>query len=441
MFCSVSKTVVGRKVHRGFESLPLRFPGRRWDDRPRTVSRLLAYTGPSEGHLYPIVPTLEELVRRAHHVAVVTLPGEVAHLRGMGIEATAADPRIGARAADDWRARTAIGALRRRVRQFADRAPLEIEDLESAIAAQQPDALLIDPTAWGAATAAEASGLPFALLAHSAFPLASADAPPFGLGLRPRGDRLGRARDRLAERAVLRPLERFVLPELNALRASRGLGPLRDATDFARRPDRLLYYTAEPFEYPRSDWPPSVRLVGPGLWEPPTAEPEWLAELRDPLLLVTCSTEFQDDGRIVDAAVAAFAGDDRGVVMTTGGVERAAGDARNVRIERFVPHTPILRRASCLVCHGGMGVTQKALAHGVPVCVIPFGRDQPEVAQRVRVADAGVSVSPRRLDGPRLRRAVEQAATKRSGALRIAAAFAAIDGPKVAADAIEELLP
>jgi hypothetical protein len=36
-----------------------------------------------------------------------------------------------------------------------------------------------------------------------------------------------------------------------------------------------------------------------------------------------------------------------------------------------------------------MGATQKALAHGVPVCAVPFGRDQLEVARRVEVAAAG----------------------------------------------------
>jgi UDP:flavonoid glycosyltransferase YjiC (YdhE family) len=59
----------------------------------------------------------------------------------------------------------------------------------------------------------------------------------------------------------------------------------------------------------------------------------------------------------------------------------------NARVERFVPHGPILRRAA--VTHGGAGITQKALAAGVPVCAVPFGRDQFEVARPVQVADAG----------------------------------------------------
>ena len=45
----------------------------------------------------------------------------------------------------------------------------------------------------------------------------------------------------------------------------------------------MLYMTAVPFEYPRSDWPPSVRMVGPGVWDPPARPPSWLEEISRPL--------------------------------------------------------------------------------------------------------------------------------------------------------------
>jgi len=58
---------------------------------------------------------------------------------------------------------------------------------------------------WGAAAAAERSGLPWAFSIVSPVPLTSRDAPPFGLGLRPRHDRAGRVRDRAARaRELLR---------------------------------------------------------------------------------------------------------------------------------------------------------------------------------------------------------------------------------------------
>lgn len=41
----------------------------------------------------------------------------------------------------------------------------------------------------------------------------------------------------------------------------------------------------------------------------------------------------------------------------------------NASLHRFVPHSLVLTRAVAVVCHGGMGITQKALLAGVPVCL------------------------------------------------------------------------
>ena len=96
-------------------------------------------------------------------------------------------------------------------------------------------------------------------------------------------------------------------------------------------------------------------------------------------------------------------------------------------------------RAACVVCHAGMGITQKALAHAVPVVAVPFGRDQPEVARRVEVAEAGVRLPARRLSAERLRMGVKRAMHLPGGAPGVAAGFAPPGGPAAAADALEQL--
>jgi UDP:flavonoid glycosyltransferase YjiC (YdhE family) len=111
----------------------------------------------------------------------------------------------------------------------------------------------------------------------------------------------------------------------------------------------------------------------------------------------------------------------------------------NVHVARYVPHTPVLERAICVICHAGMGITQKALAHGVPVVAVPFGRDQPEVARRVEVARAGVRLPANRLTADRIRQAVKTAMSMRPGAEHLAEAFAASGGPTAAADALQAL--
>jgi hypothetical protein len=74
---------------------------------------------------------------------------------------------------------------------------------------------------------------------------------------------------------VLGTLERTMAPPTNRVRAGLGLAPVGGAGElFGRAP--LLYMTAEPFEYPRSDWPDNVVLIGPCDWDPP-ADPAPMA--------------------------------------------------------------------------------------------------------------------------------------------------------------------
>lgn len=404
------------------------------------MATILAYVDAVPGRLYPLVATILELAHRGHRVAVRCGVDDVDRLRDIGLAAEALSPPIERFTPDDWRARTPITALIRGLGQFGDRARFQIPDLQRAIEVEHPDILLIDEGAWGAAAAAEASKLPWAYSIVSPVPLRSHDAPPFGLGFAPRRDILGRVRDATAGRLALYALERLIARSMNPLRAQLGLRPVRTIGDVYLAADTVLAYTAEPFEYPRSDWPAKVRLVGPGLWEPQAAPPAWLEHLEHPLVLVTCSTLFQNDRRLAEVACEAFAGEPFDVVITTADVDASAlTPPPNVRIERFVPHSPVLERAACVVCHAGMGITQKALAHGVPVVAVPFGRDQPEVARRVEVAGAGVRLVPRQLRPDRLRQAVHRAIELRPGAERIAAAFRAAGGATAAADAIEGL--
>ena len=404
------------------------------------MSVVLAYVDAVPGRLYPLVATLLELARRGHDVRVRCGIDDVERLRAAGLDAHPLRREIERFEPDDWRARTRFGALSSGLGQFGERARFQLLDLQQAIEAERPDVLFVDEGAWGAAAAAERSGLPWAFSIVSPVPLPSRDAPPFGLGLAPRRDRLGRLRDRLVGPLTLGTLERVIAKHMNPLRAELGLAPVATIDDVYLAASVVLAYTAEPFEYPRSDWPAKLRLVGPGLWEPPADPPGWLDELRQPLVLVTCSTLFQNDRRLAEVACEALAGAPYEVAVTTADVDPAGlPAAANVRVERFLPHAPLLERAACVVCHAGMGITQKALAHGVPVVAVPFGRDQPEVARRVEVARAGVRLPARRLNAATLRQAVEAALALRPGAERIAAAFAAAGGSGAAADAIEAI--
>ena len=61
-------------------------------------------------------------------------------------------------------------------------------------------------------------------------------------------------------------------------------------------------------------------------------------------------------------------------------------------VERWVPQQELLPHASAIVCHGGYGTTVGALAHGVPMVVVPVFADQGRNARRVAEIGAGIAL-------------------------------------------------
>jgi MGT family glycosyltransferase len=400
--------------------------------------RILAYTSPARGHLTPMMGPLLELHRRGAEVHVRTLAAGVENVRAAGLEAAPIAPEIEAIPHDDHEARVQITSGARSFRTLRRRAAHEVPDLEAALEEVHPDVVLVDSTTFGAKALVEREGLRWAVSQPSLLEEAAADGTPFGLGVQPLGPPLGPLRDR-ALGVLLGDFDRRSrLPAVNAGRRAAGLPPLARAAEFRHRAPLTIYYTAEPFDYPR-DLPPSVVMVGPSLWDPAPDQEVDLPQDTRPLVLVGCSSEFQDDGAIAAAALAGLR-DRYRVVITTAGVDPASlGDPGDAVVARYLPHTAILPEADVVVCHGGMGITQKALAFGVPVCVVPWGRDQLDVAAHVVAADCGTRVGRRRLSPARLAAAVDEALTRRDGAARVQAGFEATGGVATAADRLEAL--
>jgi MGT family glycosyltransferase len=250
-------------------------------------------------------------------------------------------------------------------------------------------------------------------------------------------------RDGIVGRLTFGKLTKLALPGINAPRARLDLAPLTNMESFLTRPPRVIYFTSEELEYPRDRWPESFRFVGPAMWGPEPEEPEWISEVDRPIVLVTCSTEQQEDAEILRAGLDGLPQEGYFVVGTSAAYapeDLATSPPPHTRVERFIPHDSILPRATAVVCHGGMGITQRALAHGVPVVVVPFGRDQLEVANRVEYAGAGVRLSPKKLDPSSLTSAVRRAVSLEEGARRMSAVFTNSGGAAAAADAYEEVL-
>jgi UDP:flavonoid glycosyltransferase YjiC (YdhE family) len=150
---------------------------------------------------------------------------------------------------------------------------------------------------------------------------------------------------------------------------------------------------------------------------------------------------YQKDAQLIQVTLDALADAPVSVVATTCSRDPARYRVpANAVVHRFVPHRMVLPRTVCVVSAGTMGVTQKALLAGVPVCAVPMGRDQWEVARRVESCGAGVWLPAARLNAGRLRLAVDAAIARKPAADAVSVALRSGGGAPAAAKALESLI-
>lgn len=150
--------------------------------------------------------------------------------------------------------------------------------------------------------------------------------------------------------------------------------------------DLVLHATDQVFDYSFDRLPSRHHYVGPlGIWEPPRVRPHFLDEPGDPWVLVSISSQRQDDIALADAAVRALADEPVRVLVSLGPEHEPSelsAHPPNARVEKIVSHSAVLERAALLVSHAGHGTVMKALWHARPMVLIPWNRDQPGVAAR-----------------------------------------------------------
>jgi UDP:flavonoid glycosyltransferase YjiC (YdhE family) len=190
--------------------------------------------------------------------------------------------------------------------------------------------------------------------------------------------------------------------------------------------------------------PPSLQPPPPAdrsqRLRPVTAGPA-RREAGRPLVYVTLGTIFNRAERF-RLLLDAFAGVDCDVLATVGRSHdpaRLGPPPRNARVERYVPQQEILPAASAAVGHGGSGSTLGALAHAVPLLLLPEGADQFENAFACAQAGAAIVLLPDEVDAEALRSALERLLAEphfSEAARRIADEIAALPAPEEAAAAL-----
>ncbi|MFE6995136.1 glycosyltransferase [Microbacterium sp. NPDC057659] len=165
-----------------------------------------------------------------------------------------------------------------------------------------------------------------------------------------------------------------------------------------------------------------------------------------PLVLVSLSSVWQrrQDG-VYRRVIAALGGlPVRAVVTRAMPLTPLRGDIPpNVEVRGRSAHAEILPHASLVIGHGGHSTTLSALAHGVPLLVLPMNRasDQPLIGRVVESQGAGRAL-PRSALAPELQSAITGLladARVAASAARIGERLRAEQGAAVAADRIEQL--
>jgi UDP:flavonoid glycosyltransferase YjiC (YdhE family) len=362
------------------------------------MAEILFVTWDGGGNVPPAVAIADELRRRGHGVRFVAHPSQRADLEADGLTV---EPSVHTRPFDS----ADPGSVLAMIGMFGDRGLGR--DALAALARQPADLVVVDCLLFGAMEelrrSASTGGTPYVLLEHlyDAFFRGPFLKGPIGLGLRLRGLRIG-ASLKAARGALV-----AALPQLDPAGAE-----------------------------PHAD----VTYIGPVVDVAPSEESE-------PVVLVSLSTfAYPGMGACLQRLLDATAGLDARIVVTTGPQLDPVRlrTASNHEVHRFVPHAELMPRVSLVVGHGGHGTTMKALAHDLPMVLMPMHPfvDQPMVAKSVAAADAGRMVS-KKATVEQLRRAITELLADgphRAAAAGLGAAIRSMPGAVNGADRIELLL-
>ncbi len=322
--------------------------------------RVLFSCRPLTGHLHPLLPLARAAAAAGHDVAVATAEPALSDARDHGFAAFSAGPGIEAREAfvRDLPDLRTLAPEEHRALFFTqlfvgiELAP-RLRDLSAIIERWTPDVIVHEVAEPAAPIAATAAGLPYVtsgfgpLLSPTiAAQVGQAAAPHWraaGLAPHPRGG--------LYEHLYFDPCP----PALQ-------LAAIRDV------PAVPLRVTPLPTARSSGARPTTVYVTFGTLWN------------RD-----------LDAFRVVLEALSAHPVD---VVVTLGadGDPAALGaQPANVQVHRFVAQAELLPRCDAVIAHGGAGTMLGALAHGLPLLLLPQGADQHYNAERVAAAGAGLS--------------------------------------------------
>lgn len=366
------------------------------------MARFLFTTWEGGGHVQPMLLVARDLAARGHAVLVLSDPCNASDAEALDVpfRAWTTAPFQTGKTRDDDRlkdheADNPLAVIQRLLdRVIAGPALAYATDTLAAIDAFAPNVVVSQELLLGPMAAAEARDLPLALLAANVWSLPTMPgAPPFGAGMLPATSDEERGMHAMVSQ-MSRGFFQAGLHDLNTARAALGLPPLNDLFEQLDVAKAILLATSKAFDFAPDPLPAPFIHVGPYLADPAWAEPFTPPPGDAPLVLVSFSSLYQAQERVLRAVVEALGQlPVRGVVTTGPTIDPSEFDApANVAVVRSAPHGELLKGAAVFVTHAGHGSTLRPLMAGVALLCLPMGRDQNDNAARVVHRGAGLTL-------------------------------------------------
>jgi UDP:flavonoid glycosyltransferase YjiC (YdhE family) len=195
----------------------------------------------------------------------------------------------------------------------------------------------------------------------------------------------------LAFNAVQSLLLRHHATPLNRVRRQFGLPALRSVREVYTWGDITLYADV-PELVPTMDLPASHRYIGPIVWSPEIAAPDWWSELGSAADCVYVTLGSSGQVRALPAILQALAQLPVTVLCATADRRGFERSSPRVKWAEYLPGLQAARRSRFVVCNGGSATVYQALAMGRPVVGVASNLDQHLTMDAVVRVGAGIKV-------------------------------------------------
>lgn len=408
----------------------------------------LAFVCPTaSGHLNPSLGLASELQSRGHEVCLAVMRDGEAKAAAAGIRHCVVGedefPRGEVAKELDKMGRLSGFAAFRAACEFLQREHLaHIRDLPRVCEAERFDGLVIDQGSCGAATVAQAIGIPYVTIANALWFNRDFSSPASSSSLVPRRGLFNRIGCRISHLPV-QLLCKMIYKPINPKRQALGL-PRLTYSNWAESDLAIVCQQPDGFEWPDIALPNHLHFAGP-FFRSEAREADqidWARFENRPLIYVSMGTAFNNIRSVFHAIASACVGFDAHVLIALGNREAQVGDGWPGAAV-VVPHAPqleVLKRATLVVTHAGLNTVLETLAHGVPMVALPVTGDQPAVAARMVRLGAGVALPVNQVREDRVRGLIRKVLTDssfRDAAQRMQRTIAETQGRTRAAKIIE----